>query len=372
MAKLVPGVNDLATLYPDVAKEADGWDPGTVTAGSRKKLKWRCEKGHTWNADINNRTPPQSSGCPFCSGNLVLRGFNDLATLFPDLAKEAEGWDPSQVTTGSSKKLQWHCSNGHVYNARIQDRTPPHKRGCPYCAGKKTLPGFNDLATIYPKIASQAYGWDPIRVTANSNKKQYWICEDGHLWQACVNDRTPPKSSGCPFCSGRRVQPGKTDLATLFPALATEADGWDPGKVKPGSEKELRWHCNNGHTWYATPHNRIPPSSTGCPTCAEHGFKQALPAWFYLLSRPGEQQVGVSNEPEIRLKNHARNGWNEVEVVGPFPGDQVLATEKAFKKWLRKEVGLVSGTHENWFTARLEVQSLAELKARSGVETDLF
>jgi Resolvase, N terminal domain len=33
---------------------------------------------------------------------------------------------------------------------------------------------------------------------------------------------------------------------------------------------------------------------------------------------------------------------------------------------------LVPATHENWFTASLEVQSLAELKARSGVETDLF
>jgi hypothetical protein len=32
----------------------------------------------------------------------------------------------------------------------------------------------------------------------------------------------------------------------------------------------------------------------------------------------------------------------------------------------------VPGTQKNWFTARLEVQSLAELKARSGVETELF
>jgi hypothetical protein len=50
----------------------------------------------------------------------------------------------------------------------------------------------------------------------------------------------------------------------------------------------------------------------------------------------------------------------------------VLALEKKLKKWLRKEVGLVPGAQENWFTARMEVQSLAELKARSGVETDLF
>jgi hypothetical protein len=72
------------------------------------------------------------------------------------------------------------------------------------------------------------------------------------------------------------------------------------------------------------------------------------------------------------LQEHSPDGWYELEVAGPYPGDQVLALEKKLKKWLRKEVGLVPGTHENWFTASLEVQSLAELKARSGVETDLF
>ena len=65
-------------------------------------------------------------------------------------------------------------------------------------------------------------------------------------------------------------------------------------------------------------------------------------------------------------------GWFAAEVVGPFPGEQVFALEKKLKQWLRREVGLVPGTRENWFTASLEVQSLAELKARSGVETDLF
>jgi hypothetical protein len=95
-------------------------------------------------------------------------------------------------------------------------------------------------------------------------------------------------------------------------------------------------------------------------------------AWFYFLERPGEQQLGITNYREVRLRFHAKFGWQELEVVGPFPGDEVLALEKKLKQWLRKEVGLVPGTHENWFTASLEVQSLAELKARSGVETELF
>ena len=118
--------------------------------------------------------------------------------------------------------------------------------------------------------------------------------------------------------------------------------------------------------------NRTPPSSTGCPNCAESGFKENLPAWFYLLARPGEQQIGVTNYKDNRLRTHSKSNWQELEVVGPFPGDQVLDLEKKVKKWLRRDVGLVPGTHENWFTARLEVNSLAELKAVSGVETDLF
>jgi hypothetical protein len=122
----------------------------------------------------------------------------------------------------------------------------------------------------------------------------------------------------------------------------------------------------------APPNNRTPPSNSGCPECAEYGFNQGLEAWFYLLTRPGEQQLGITNNKEKRLRNHSAFGWQVLEVVGPFPGVQVLASEKKLKKWLRREVGLVPGTHENWFTARMEVRSLAELKGRSGVETDLF
>ena len=38
MAKLVVGINDLATLHHEVAAEADGWDPSTVTAGIERKM----------------------------------------------------------------------------------------------------------------------------------------------------------------------------------------------------------------------------------------------------------------------------------------------------------------------------------------------
>ena len=91
------------------------------------------------------------------------------------------------------------------------------------------------------------------------------------------------------------------------------------------------------------------------------------------MERPAEQQFGITNDFQTRMQSHARNGWNLIEhTTEPALGQKVLDTENAFKKWLRTEIGLMDGTTENWSTTKMEVQSLAELKARSGIETDLF
>ena len=102
------------------------------------------------------------------------------------------------------------------------------------------------------------------------------------------------------------------------------------------------------------------------------GFNPAAPAWFYLLERPGEQQIGITNKLDDRLRVHRRNGWLSIEISGPHPGDKVLLVEKQIKKWLLRKVGLVPGTHENWFTTSLEVSSLEQLKEVSGIKTEFF
>ena len=90
MAKLIVGVNDLATVNPELAKE---WDyeknekkPQDYTAGSGIKVWWLCEKGHSWQVAIYSRV--SGRGCPICSNKQVCKGINDLATLKPNLAKE--------------------------------------------------------------------------------------------------------------------------------------------------------------------------------------------------------------------------------------------------------------------------------------------
>lgn len=91
------------------------------------------------------------------------------------------------------------------------------------------------------------------------------------------------------------------------------------------------------------------------------------------MERPGEQQLGITNNLDVRVRSHERNGWNLLDRTHePALGQKVLDIETAYKKWLKKEIGLIKGTTENWSSAVMEVQTLAQLKARSGIATDLF
>ena len=145
-------------------------------------------------------------------------------------------------------------------------------------------------------------------------------------------------------------------------------------EVTRSSKKKVWWQCSThpDHEWVSSIDHRG-GKGTGCPNCAEYGFNPEKDAWFYLMERPGEQQLGISNVLVDRLRIHESNGWSLIEHTSiPSIGQKVLDTENAFKKWIKKEIGLMEGTTENWSTTKMEVQSLAELKARSGIETDLF
>ena len=367
--KLIVGVNDLQSQFPDIAAEAYGWDPTSLSVGSHQKRTWKCNFGHIWEAQVKSRALFQA-GCPICSGRKVLAGFNDLKTKFPDIAIEAYGWDPTGIIAGASRKKIWKCNLGHIWEATLNDRTS-QKTGCPTCSGKIVLAGFNDLNTKFPDIALEAYGWDPTTVTAKSNHKKDWKCKQEHIYSCVVCNRTG-RGDGCPICSGRQVLKGFNDLKTKFPDIAAEAYGWDPTTVVPKSAQKKEWKCNKGHIYTSHVYSRTAVDGSGCPICAEYGFNQSKDAWFYLMQRPAEQQFGITNELEVRMKTHERNGWVLLDHTVPASGQKVLDTEKAFKRWLKKEIGVMEGTTENWSTTKMEVQSLAELKARSGIETDLF
>lgn len=182
--------------------------PSDVSCGSHKKVLWICEKGHTWSATVKNRAL-KGSRCPYCEHRAVLEGYNDLQTLFPEIAKT---WSPknekkpSETSTRSNADVLWICEHGHEWKARVADRTEGH--GCPYCAGQRVWKGFNDLATTHPDLISE---WSdknnisPDSITYKNRTNVWWHCSNcGSDYQAVVY----AKANGrvCPFCVAKEIK----------------------------------------------------------------------------------------------------------------------------------------------------------------------
>ncbi len=364
---LLQGFNDIQTRYPRIAVEADGWDPRLVCS-ENFRANWKCSKGHKWNALISDRR--RGDNCPYCSGRRVLPGFNDLATTHPDVANEASGWNPQEVTFGSRTKLEWKCKQGHKWLAQTNDRVG-RSSGCPYCANKKLLVGFNDLATTHPKLASEASGWNPTEIMAAHSKKLEWVCSYGHKWLSQPLSRSH-QDTGCLVCAGKQVLVGFNDLATTHPEIAKEAEGWDPTLITAGSNKRFLWKCEEGHTWKAQPNSRTGSVKSGCPTCANSGFDPNKPGYFYFLEHPNWElfQIGITNYPDKRLATHRKLGWNILELRGPMDGHLTREWETSVLKVLRnKKVGLgptnvagkFTGFSESWPKVKLSFESISEI-----------
>ena len=216
--------NNLAIKNPELAKE---WHPtknGELTPhdvlpGSHTRIWWKCNRGHDWEAMVNDR---KRHGCPYCSGHKVGMD-NNLAYEHPHIADE---WHPikngdlkpSMVTSRNNRKIWWICEKGHEWETMISTRTGGS--GCPKCYNEKRSEKYRlaavkrsgSLAENDPEVA---YEWHPNKngditpnsVTSGSKYKAWWICKKGHEWKSVVYDRT--HGSGCPKCYFERIRKHK-------------------------------------------------------------------------------------------------------------------------------------------------------------------
>lgn len=142
--RVVAGINDLGTTHPAIAAE---WHPTKngektpqqVTFGSEEPIYWLCPKGHDYPAPVHNRTGSKKAGCPYCSHRKLWPGYNDLASQYPDLARDwaddlNEGQTASKVFPGSCLR-GWRCHFGHEQHMMFRNRL--RAGGCTKCAVEK-------------------------------------------------------------------------------------------------------------------------------------------------------------------------------------------------------------------------------------------
>ena len=138
--------NSLSNLYPEIASE---WHPtlngniapDLISAETHDSYYWLCPKGHAYKASPKNRVR-MNSNCPFCSGQKVLKGFNDLETTNPvialDFDNEKNKRKSYQVSKGCSDFFWFKCHKCN-YEFKYQLSTYVARGGkCPICSAGKT------------------------------------------------------------------------------------------------------------------------------------------------------------------------------------------------------------------------------------------
>lgn len=298
----------LANYCPELIKE---WHPTkngdktpyNISYGSGYKAWWilsyddpRTGKGFQfeWQSAVYHRS--KGEGCPFLASKKVYPGFNDLATICPELINQVHltkngNLTASDIIAYSNKKIWWMFSyNDPKTNKHFDfewEATPASRiasPGCPFLSNQRLWKGFNDLKTKYPRIASE---WnhklnekEPEDYMPNSREKVWWLfpyddpISGNHydfVWEARITNRVQD-NSGCPYLSNNAVWKGFNDLASKRPDLAEEWDYEKNKKILPDSitlysNKKRWWKCQRcGKSWYASPAKRANGQECKCKT----------------------------------------------------------------------------------------------------------
>lgn len=258
---------------PELLKE---WDfvlnkrsPYEISPGSSLKTHWKCEKGHSWMAQVGARTG-RGDGCPVCYNlnrgeklreSLLLKGGVSFGEKHPNLLKE---WDfeineksPIEFSPNSGVKVNWKCQNGHQWMATINSRAT----GIGNCQKCKSIVMTN------PELLNE---WDykkntkitPEDVKAGSSKiKVWWTCLKHGSYAMSVSDKV--NRIDCPTCSkAKKIESYKQNILKKRGSLHSNRPEllkyWDyeknignidPRNVTVGSYTVVWWKCENDHSW---------------------------------------------------------------------------------------------------------------------------
>jgi len=220
--RLSPETNSLRVLYPDIAKRwspNNSFGPEMVLPTSCERVKWICD---TCNGEYGALIKDIIEGideCPYCKGTRVLPGFNSVKALYPNIAKRwspNNDYDSDMMLPTSCERVKWICDTcTGEYSARVKDVVNGEDE-CPYCSGKKVLPGFNSFADKHPdlvaemdEVANYLLSKSPYEVLDTSDYKFWFICKNDpkHKYSMSPRTRLMFQKRGrepCLYCRGHR------------------------------------------------------------------------------------------------------------------------------------------------------------------------
>ena len=213
---------------------------------------------------------------------------NCLAVACPKVAAMLSEKDKHlafDVTTGSGRKLTFVCPDcKQKFEAAICNvvrSVGNGTTGCPVCAGRKVVPGINDLASQYPEVATMWSSKNKLpasEVATQSGKKAFFKCHNcGQEFKTKIADvvnSVKKGRTGCPICAGLKVVSSINDLASQCPeaaAMWSSKNKLSASEVAVKSSKKAFFKCRDcGQEFEAAIQNvvrSVGNGFTGCYDC---------------------------------------------------------------------------------------------------------
>ena len=177
-------------------------------------------------------------------------------TIFKELQSIAEkrgGKCLSKKYVNEDFKLEFACKYGHRWKASPGKIRGKRKQWCPQCAGNKKL----TIEEMHA-IAKSRGGKCLSKKYINNNTYLKWECKKGHNWSAVPLSII--KGSWCAQCAGKK----KLTIEKME-SIAKSRGGKCLSKKYINNNTYLKWECEQGHQWKASP--KTIKRGSWCPKC---------------------------------------------------------------------------------------------------------
>ena len=291
----ISGVNDFATVYPELAREwhpAKNEDllPSDISKKNGRKVWWICKYGHEWQATPHDRAT-DNTGCPICSQRRLTSFpeqaiFYYIRKLYPDAVNryreifnngmELDIYVPSIRFAVEFDGAAWHgteevhkreklkydiCRKNKITLFRVKERT-----------GKEWRDVADAIYTIHKRKEKEELQaviqaiLDSIDPVSNMWTRRNPLCVHSSITVDLERDANEIREY---------LTPIPNSLVDLRPDLVKEWNVEKNGYLRPemfgiNSNDKVWWKCSKcGHEWRTTVIHRGGKRNSGCPECAK-------------------------------------------------------------------------------------------------------
>lgn len=277
--------------------------------------------------------------------------------------------------TSSAVKVIFRCDKGHIFEATVSEVNRTGREGnsgCVYCANRKTLTGYNDVATTHPLLANSVTEKSKHLLTTERkwSKKIVEIkCTEGHVYEKQIFRLTKSIDRGrtslcCDICRNQVVNESN-DIRVKNPVLySMMGDKSLAEKHSVGSDVRTEFKCTKGHIFISRINelNRTLKNgsgSKGCPQCSQDsrvsGGEKEL--FNYIKALVGKDCTVLKNSRKLIYPYEVDIYIPELNIAieynGVFWHSEGAGKEKDYhaKKWDlcdKKNVQLLTIWEDDW------------------------